>query len=475
MKEKIRFGLTFDDVLLVPKRSPVKSRKDVNLRTRLTRNISLNIPIVSANMDTVTESDMAIRMAREGGIGIIHRFMTMEDQLAQVKKVKRAESFIVENPYTLSIDSSVKDARDLMLKSGISGFLIVDMKGIFAGILSRRDLLFAVDDEKVSLVMTPKHKVVSIDRVRSVAHIRKLLHENRIEKLPIISRSGRIKGLVTSKDLRRIEKHSLALKDRKGRLMVGAAIGVKREDIKRAQALVDAGVDVLVVDIAHGHSDHAINMVKQLKKRFKTDVIAGNVATAKATADLISAGADGIKVGVGPGSICITRIVAGAGVPQLTAIMDCSREASKKKIPIIADGGIKTSGDITKALAAGASSVMCGNLFAGTDEAPGLTLLKHGVKYKVSRGMASFGAALGRNERENAAADMNDVVPEGVEAMVPYKGSAKDVIGQLTGGLRSGISYSGSSNISSMQKNAEFIRITPSGLKESKPHDVELV
>lgn len=475
MNGKIRVGLTFDDVLLIPKKSLLKSRKQVDVRTRLTKNISLNIPLVSANMDTVTESEMAIRMAREGGMGIIHRFMTVEEQVAQIEKVKRAETFIVENPYTIPIDKTVKEVREAMQEFGVSGFLIVDLKGKFAGILSRRDVLFADETDKVSFMMTPKHKVISIDKVESVQQVRELLHNHRIEKLPIINKKGEIKGLITSKDLRRIERHSLALKDRKGQLIVGAAIGVKPGDVERAKVLVKAGVDVLVVDIAHGHSTHAINMVKLLKKNFKVDVIAGNVATAKGTADLIAAGADGIKVGVGPGSICITRIVAGAGVPQLTAILDCAREANKKNVPIIADGGVKTSGDLTKALAAGASCVMCGNLFAGTDEAPGLTILKNGVKYKVSRGMASFGAALGRKAREDNDSSMEEVVPEGVEAMVPYKGSAKDVIKQLIGGLRSGISYCGSKNIKEMQKNAELIRITPAGLRESKPHDVEII
>jgi len=475
LKESIKTGLTFDDVLLVPKYSSVKSRKEVDVTTSLSRNIKMNIPIISANMDTVTESKMAKRMAVEGGIGIIHRFLSVEDQVSEVLKVKRSESIIVENPYTFSPDKTVLEAKNFMKESGVSGLLIVDQNKKLIGVLSQRDILFVNNDCLISEVMTTN--VISVKNELSISDAKKLLFKHRIEKLPIVDDNGIIKGLITSKDIVKVQDHPLALKDNKGRLMVGAAIGVKHGFLERAEALLEAGADVLVVDIAHGHSNLAINAIKALKKKFTgVEVIAGNVATAKGTKDLIKAGADAIKVGVGPGSICITRIVAGAGVPQLSAIIACAKEAKKYGIPIIADGGIKTSGDIVKALAAGASSVMCGNVLAGTTESPGLTILRNGRKYKVSRGMASFGATLGRNAREKESSnDLLDLVPEGVEAMVPYKGDAKEVLHQLIGGLRSGVSYCGAKTILQMQKNAEFIRITSAGIRESKPHDVDLI
>ncbi|NQV08655.1 IMP dehydrogenase [Candidatus Woesearchaeota archaeon] len=472
--KKILYGLTFDDVLLVPKKSSVNSRKDVNVRTMLTKKISMNIPLVSANMDTVTESKMAIRMAKEGGMGIIHRFMRTEDQVYQVLKVKRSESFIIEDPYTFPQEKTVEDAKKFMKEFDVGGLLIVNKDNKLTGILSRRDVLFAENRFLVSDVMTKDHDMVVAQKKINIKEAEKILYKHRIEKLPIVDKNWNIKGLITSEDLRKVKENPLALKDKKGRLMVGAAVGVKPGFLERAQELVKAGADALVIDIAHGHSNLAINTVKKIKDNIKdVQVIAGNVATAKGTEDLINVGADAIKVGVGPGSICITRIVAGTGVPQLTAILKCAKEA--KNIPIIADGGVRTSGDVTKALAAGASSVMCGNLFAGTDESPGLTILRNGRKYKVSRGMASYGAAFGRREREKSNEDVLDTVPEGVEAIVPYRGSAKEVIHQLIGGLRSGISYCGAKNIKEMQKNAEFIRITPAGVKESKPHDVEKI
>ncbi len=474
MKKLITTALTFDDVLLVPKRSSVKSRKDVSVSTKLTRNISMKIPIISANMDTVTEAKMAKRMAVEGGIGIIHRFLDINEQVAEVLKVKRSESMVVENPYTFSPNKTVADAKEFMKEFDVGGLLIVNEKEKLIGILSRRDVLFADNTSLVSDVMT--RNPVTIKKQISLEEAKKLLFKHRIEKLPIVDDNGNIRGLITSEDIRKVQDHPLALKDKKGRLMVGAAIGVKEGFLKRAAALIKAGADVLVVDIAHGHSDLAINTVKSLKKHFpKTDVIAGNVATAEGTYDLIKAGADAVKVGVGPGSICITRIVAGSGVPQLSAVMACAKVAKKYGVPIIADGGVKTSGDLIKALAAGASTVMCGNILAGTKEAPGLIILRNGRRYKVSRGMASFGASLGRKTREGNMDDGLDIVPEGVEAMVPYKGDAKAVLHQLIGGLRSGISYCGAKSIPQMQKNAEFVKITSGGLRESKPHDVELI
>lgn len=470
---KIKYGLTFDDVLIVPKKSYVNSRNDVKVDTMLTKNIKMNIPLVSANMDTVTEAEMAIKMAKEGGIGIIHRFMSIEDQVSEVVKVKRSESFIIEEPYTFPNDKTVEEAKKFMKESNVGGLLVVNKNGKLAGILSRRDVLFADDKEVVSEVMTKNHDMVVVNKRISIEEARRILHKHRIEKLPIVDKEWNIKGLITSEDLRKVQEYPNALKDKKGRLIVGAAVGVKPEFLERAEELAKAGADVVVVDIAHGHSKLAIDAIKKIKKKIDIQVIAGNVATAQGTKDLIDAGADAVKVGVGPGSICITRIVAGAGVPQLTAIMKCAKEA--KNVPIIADGGIRTSGDLTKALAAGASSVMCGNLFAGTDEAPGVTILRNGRKYKISRGMASFGAALGRKEREKQHEGVSDIVPEGVEAIIPYRGSAEEVIHQLIGGLRSGISYCGANNIKELQKNAEFIRITPAGIRESKPHDVEQV
>jgi len=477
MNNKIKLGLTFDDVLLVPKKSVVKSRKDVDISTLLTRNIKMKIPLISANMDTVTEHKMAITMARAGSIGFIHRFMTLSQQAEEVMKVKRSETIIVEDPYTLPVNKTIAEAKLFMKTYGVSGLLIADNNNKLAGILSRRDVLFADDNEIIADVMTKNSDMVTVNRKIGFEEAKKILHKHRIEKLPIVDKNGYIKGLITSTDLRKIREYPNALKDKKGRLMVGAAIGVKDGFLERAEELVKSGVDVLVVDIAHGHSNLAIKTVKSIKRKLDVDLVAGNVATAKGTRDLIEAGVDAVKVGVGPGSICITRIVAGVGVPQLSAIIGCANEAKKKRIPIIADGGIKNSGDLSKALAAGASSVMCGNLFAGTEEAPGITILKNGRKYKVSRGMASFGAALGRKEREKNISDQSvkEIVAEGVEAMVPYKGNATEVVTQLTGGLRSGISYCGAKDIKGMQKNAEFVRITPAGVKESKPHDVEFV
>ncbi|MAG39098.1 IMP dehydrogenase [Candidatus Woesearchaeota archaeon] len=468
---KLRYGLTFDDVLLVPKKSSVNSRKEINVSSKLTKKIILNNPLVSANMDTVTESEMAIAMARKGGIGIIHRFLSLENQVSEVLKVKRSESFIIEDPYTFSQEKTILEAKAFMKEFNVGGLLIINRKNNLTGILSRRDVLFANDKQLVIEVMTKNSDMITINKKISIQKARKILHKYRIEKLPIVDDKGKIKGLITSEDIRKAYEYPLALKDEKGRLIVGAAVGVKKGFLERAIALKKAGVDVLVVDIAHGHSNLAINAVKEIKKNLDVEVIAGNVATAKGVKDLITAGADAVKVGIGPGSICITRLVAGAGVPQLTALFDCAKEAKKKGIPIIADGGIRTSGDLTKALAVGASSVMCGNLFAGTDEAPGVTILRNGTKYKVSRGMASFGAALGRKLRTGT--DTTENVAEGVEAIVPYKGRADEIIAQLIGGLRSGMSYCGSSNIKELQKNAEFIRITPASMKESKPHNIE--
>ena len=475
----IREGLTFDDVLLVPKRSPIISRSQTDLKTKLSRNISLNIPIISANMDTVTESGMAIAIAREGGIGIIHRFLTIENQVDEILKVKRSESVIIEQPYTIKPDVTVLDARKAMEGYGVSG-LLVEEGGKLAGIITRRDITFEKNDKrKVSEVMT--REVITAKAGTTIEQAKEILHKQRIEKLPVIDEKKRIVGLITSKDILKMDEYPYASKDRKGRLLVGAAVGVKGDYLERTEALLEAGADILVVDIAHGHSDNAINTVQMIKKAFPNcELVAGNVATGDGASDLIKAGVDAVKVGVGSGSICITRVVTGSGVPQLTAVLDSVKVARDHGVPVVSDGGVRNSGDITKALAAGASSVMIGSLFGGTDESPGKTMVKNGKKFKMYRGMASFYASLGRKYREEGpqvvdADDLNDYVPEGVEAMVPYKGSVVEIVRQLSGGLRSGLSYCGAKTISEMQRNAEFIKMTSAGFIESQPHDVDVM
>ncbi len=473
-------GLTFDDVLLVPKRSPIMSRSQTDLKTKLSTNIKINIPIISANMDTVTESGMASALAREGGIGIIHRFTTIQDQVKEVLKVKRSESVIIEQPYTIGPHNTIKEAHAIMSEKGISGLLVEDDNKKLCGIITRRDIVFEKNlNMNVSSLMTKD--VISAKVGTTIEQAKEILHKNKMEKLPILDEEEKIIGLITGKDILKMEKYPNASKDKKGRLLVGAAVGVKDDYLERTEALLNNGADVIVVDIAHGHSDNAINTVKLIKKAFPTcELIAGNVATEKGTEDLIKAGVDAVKVGVGSGSICITRIITGSGVPQLTAIIDSVKIAKKYDIPVISDGGTRTSGDVTKALAAGSSSVMIGSMFGGTDESPGKTLVKNGKKYKMYRGMASFSASLGRKYRENAEMnidndDLNDYVPEGVEAMVPYKGSVIEIIRQLVGGVRSGLSYCGVKTISEMYENAEFIKISAAGYKESQPHDVDVI
>ncbi len=474
-------GLTFDDVLLVPQRSAIVSRSAVNTSARLTRRIMLNIPIISANMDTVTESAMAIAMARAGGLGAIHRFMTIERQAAEVTRVKRAESYVVESPATITPQTTVGEARQMMETQGIGGLLVVSDGGELVGLLTRRDVLLALDPSApVETLMTPRARLVTAQVGISMEEARRLLHEHRVEKLPLLDRHGQVAGLITSQDIVKLQKHPQATKDSKGRLRVAAAMGVRPSDLQRAEACVAAGADALVVDIAHGHSDHAIHMVRDLKRRFpQVEVIAGNVATAQGVRDLAEAGADAVKVGVGSGSICTTRIVTGFGVPQLTAIMDCARAARELDVPIIADGGIRNGGDVTKALAAGADTVMVGSLLAGTEESPGASIVRDGRRFKVVRGMASLSANVERRAIEkgqDAPADpleWEQVVPEGVEAVVPYRGDVADILHQLVGGLRSGLSYAGATCIAELQQNAEFIRMTPGGMRESGAHDVE--
>jgi IMP dehydrogenase len=486
MKIRSSKGLTFDDVLLLPKKSPISSRHEVNTSTNLTSEISLRIPLISANMDTVTESSMAIALAHAGGIGIIHRFMPIDLQVKQVEKVKRAESFIIENPYFILATETISHTLSMMHARGIGGFIVKDGNGNLVGLVTHRDVAMAPDgNSPVSQVMTPANKLVYAHPEISPTEARSLLHEHRLEKLPVIDANDKLVGLITAQDILKREHHPHATKDNREHLRVGAAIGVSVYDVERAEALFAAGVDVLVLDIAHGHADHCVEMVKKIRKKFPSaQVIAGNVASGEGAVELVRAGADGIKVGIGPGSICTTRIVTGFGVPQLTAIIDTvsGLHSAGLDAPIIADGGIKTSGDLVKALAAGASTVMIGGLFAGCEEAPGSPIIRDGQKVKVVRGMASLGAAMGRKALENgngieeesaeSQEDWAKVVPEGVEAVVPYRGNVSEIIYQLVGGLRSGLSYGGAHNIRELQENAEFIEITPAGVRESNYHDV---
>ena len=477
---EIREGLTFDDVLLVPKRSSIATRSQTNLQTKLSRNISLNIPIVSANMDTVTESAMAVAIAREGGIGIIHRFLTISEQVTEVLKVKRSGSVLIENPYFISPDQTVKQAIDYMREKGVSGLLVTNSESKLIGILTRRDIIMLEPDTKKLVKDVMTSDVITARPEISVSEAKEILRKNCVEKLPLVNERGNVKGLITSKDIINADNYPAASKDKKGRPLVGAAVGVKGDFMERTESLLDAGTDVIVVDIAHGHSDNAINTVHLIKKAFPNcELIAGNVATAQGAEDLIKAGVDAVKVGVGSGSICITRVITGSGVPQLTAVLDCAKIGKKYDIPIISDGGVRTSGDATKALAAGASTVMVGGLLGGTDESPGSPVMKNGKRFKIYRGMASFYASLGRKSKETGTVsiseDLNDYVAEGVEAMVPYKGSVTDIIKQLTGGIRSGLSYCGANTISQMQENAEFIKMSRAGFVESQPHDVDLM
>ena len=486
MKIRPTKGLTFDDVLLVPKRSPVSSRQDVDTATWLTPTIKLNVPIVSANMDTVTEYAMAIAMARVGGIGIIHRFMTIDQQVRQVRRVKRAEGFMVEQPYSISVKASISEARRLMHQREVGGLVVTNGEDELVGLITQRDVVLAPDESAaVGSVMTPPDQIISAPANITPDEARQMLHENRLEKLPVLDNSGKLMGLITAQDIVKYNQNPNAVKDSKGRLRVGAAIGVKADDVERAEALLAADADALVLDIAHGHAENCIHMLRLLRTRFpQAQLVAGNVASREGARELAEAGADAIKVGVGPGSICTTRIVTGFGVPQLTAIMDSVAGVadSGRDIPIIADGGIKASGDLVKALAAGASTVMIGSLFAGCEEAPGSTVIRNGQKFKVVRGMASLGAAMGRkavergeDESAESPEDWDKVVPEGVEAVVPYRGHVRELLYQLVGGLRSGLSYGGAVSIKQLQDNAEFIEITPAGMRESHSHDVSRI
>jgi len=478
MKLRADPGLTFDDVLLIPKRSSIRSRKDVTTQTWLTPGLRLQIPIVAANMDTVTEMRMAMAMAQQGGIGILHRFMSVEKQAEAVRRVKRAETMVVENPLQISPDATVSQARQRMAEAEVGGLVVVDAEHHLLGVVTTRDVLLAEDGQiLVHSVMTPRSRLVVAGPGETLDQARRKLYENRVEKLPLVDADDRVVGLVTVQDIVKIQEHPYATKDSRGRLVVGVALGARlAEDLARGAACAEAGADVFVVDIAHGHSDHTLEMVRQLKKNFPTiPVIAGNVATAEGVRDLAEAGADAVKVGIGAGSICITRVVTGFGVPQLTAISDCAEAGRTLGMPIIADGGVRNSGDLVKALAAGASTVMVGSMLAGTDESPGAPVVRDGRRYKVVRGMASLTANVDRktlDKGEVAEEDYADVVPEGIEAIVPYRGAVKDILYQLVGGLRSGLSYAGAHSIEELWELAEFIRITPAGQQESGAHDV---
>jgi len=475
----MREALTFHDVLLVPKRSSIASRKHVDTSGRFSRRITLKVPIVSANMDTVTEARMAIALAQVGGLGVIHRFLTVEEEVAQVAKVKRAESIVIDAPYTIGPDETVGRAKSLMREHGVGGLLVVDAKGKLLGLVTERDVQFR-DKTSESLRKVMTTKLVTAPPDVGSAKAREILRDHKVEKLPLVDKAGILKGLITAKDLKNRTLHPDASLDAKGRLMAGAAVGVVGDYLERSAAVLEAGADCLVVDVAHGHADHVIKAVENLRRNFpKAEIVAGNVATYEGARDLASAGADGVKVGVGPGSICSTRIVSGAGVPQLTAIMDCAKITAEKGVPICADGGLRDSGDLAKAFAAGASSVMLGSLLAGAEESPGWTVVRGGSRWKIYRGMASLGATLSRKSKERredeeaSPIEVAEVVPEGVESMAPYKGAVSDVIHQLIGGVRSGMSYSGASSLPELWKKAEFVRITSASWAESRPHHLD--
>jgi IMP dehydrogenase len=473
----IKEALTFDDVLLEPKYSSVLPR-DVDLRTNLTKTIRLNIPLLSSAMDTVTESEMAIAVARQGGIGIIHKNMTIEDQVAHVKRVKLSESGMITDPITMEKKQTVGEAEDLMAKYRISGFPVVDDKNHLIGIVTNRDIRFHPDkNASIETVMTKKNLITAPIQT-SLDEAKAILLKNRIEKLPIIDDKGFLKGLITIKDIEKAFAFPNAAKDHRGRLLVGAAIGVSADTLLRVQALVRAEVDLIAIDSAHGHSQGIIDTVRSIKASFpKLDLIAGNIATADAAKALIEAGADALKVGVGPGSICTTRVIAGIGVPQITAIQDVWSYAKDKNIPVIADGGIKYSGDISKAIAAGANAVMIGGLLAGAEESPGEEVLFNRRRYKIYQGMGSL-AAMKRGSKDryfqNDLSETKKLVPEGIEGRVPYQGYAKDIIYQLMGGLRSAMGYCGTKTIEELKENGTFVKITSAGYRESHPHDVEL-
>ena len=477
MERKIvQQGITFDDVLLLPDYSEV-TPDNVDTATRLTRNIPLNVPLVSAPMDTVTESALAIALAQEGGIGIIHRSLTPDDQAREVAKVKRSENGVINDPITLGFGDTVAGALRLMDEQNVSGFPVTEdgsSRGRVVGILTRRDMKFVIgsSDRQVGDVMT-KTNLVTAAPDTTLEAAESVLNEARVEKLLLVDRDGRLAGLITMRDIENLRKHPNACRDARGRLRVGAAVGVDQLD--RVDALVHAEIDVIVVDTAHGHSRNVINAIKKIRKRYDLDIIAGNVATAEAAADLVSAGVDAIKVGIGPGSICTTRMVTGVGVPQLTAIFNVAQTADEHAVPVIADGGIRHSGDIAKAIAAGASSVMLGSMFAGLDESPGELILHGGRRFKTYRGMGSEGAmGAGSADRYSQRWDSTKFVPEGVEGRVPYRGPLGEFVYQMVGGLRAAMGYCGCRTIDDLREHARFVRVTPASLTESHPHDIQI-
>jgi len=470
----VKEGLTFDDVLLVPRRSEVLPR-EVDVSVQLSPRVKLNIPLMSAGMDTVTEAALAIAMAREGGIGIIHKNMSIEQQAEEVDRVKRSESGVITNPFSLTPDHHVYDAEELMGKYRISGVPIVDENQKLVGILTNRDLRFVHDYSiKISDVMT-RDDLVTAPVGTTLQQAEGLLQKHKIEKLPLVDESNTLKGLITIKDIEKAIQFPNAAKDGQGRLLCGAAVGIAKDTPERAAALVEAGVDVLVIDTAHGHQRNVIEMVKKLRGSYpELTLVAGNVATGDGTRDLIEAGASVIKVGMGPGSICTTRVIAGIGVPQITAIYDCADVAREYNVPVIADGGIKYSGDVSKAIAAGASAIMIGSLFAGTEESPGEQEIYQGRRFKVYRGMGSIGAMKEGSKDRYFQENENKLVPEGIEGRVPFKGPLSDTVHQLIGGLRSGMGYCGAQTINELKNDTQFIRITNAGLRESHPHDVQI-
>lgn len=470
----VKEGLTFDDVLLIPARSEVLP-KDVSVSTTLSKTLKLNIPIISAGMDTVTEAKMAIAIAREGGLGIIHKNMSIEAQAEEVDRVKRSESGVITNPFYLTPDALVSDAEQLMSKYRISGVPIVNEQMKLVGILTNRDLRF-IDDYSIKIdeVMT-KDDLVTAAVGTTLRDAEKILQKHKIEKLPLVDSEGILKGLITIKDIEKVIQFPNSAKDEQGRLIVGAAVGVTVDTMERVKALVEAGVDAIVLDTAHGHSKGVLDKVREVRAAYpELNIIAGNVATAAATRDLIEAGASVVKVGIGPGSICTTRIIAGIGVPQITAVYDCANEAKKFRIPVIADGGIKYSGDVVKALAAGGHAVMLGSLLAGVSESPGDREIYQGRQFKVYRGMGSLGAMEKGSKDRYFQENNQKLVPEGIEGRVPYKGPLNDTIHQLVGGIRAGMGYCGTKTLEDLRENGQFIKITNAGLKESHPHDVQI-
>ena len=470
-------AITYDDVLLLPAKSSVLPR-DVDVRTKLSRNIPLNIPLVSAAMDSVTESEMAIAMAREGGIGILHKNMAIPRQVEEVDLVKRSESGMVMDPVTVQANQRVRDVLQLMARYRISGIPVIDQQHRLIGIITNRDLRFEPDeDQLVSDIMT-KDGLVTAPVGTGLQQAERILQKHKVEKLPVVDKHGVLKGLITFKDIQKKRKHPNACKDEHGRLRVGAAVGVTSDTVDRVGALIKVGVDLIIVDTAHGHSRGVLEMVKHLRRKYPDlELIAGNVGTAEATRDIIRAGVDAIKVGIGPGSICTTRVIAGVGVPQVTAIVECAKVASRSRIPLIADGGIKQTGDIAKAIAAGADTVMIGGLFAGVDESPGEKVLYEGRSYKLYRGMGSIEAMKqGSKDRyfQNAEDDIQKLVPEGIEGRVPYKGPLGDTVYQMIGGLRSAMGYCGARSIAEMKARARFVKMTDAGLRESHPHDITI-